>query len=44
MFLGHFAVALGAKKAAPRVSLGALLLGAQLADILRDEIQQPAGR
>lgn len=34
MFLGHFAVALGAKKAAPRTSLGTLLLGAQLADFL----------
>lgn len=34
MFLGHFAVAMGAKKAAPRVSLGALMLGAQFADLL----------
>ena len=34
MFLGHFAVALGAKKVAPDVSLGSLVLGAQLADIL----------
>jgi hypothetical protein len=34
MFLGHFAVALGAKKAAPKTSLGSLVLGAQLADIL----------
>jgi len=34
MFLGHFAVALGAKKAAPRASLGTLVLGAQLADLL----------
>ena len=34
MFLGHFAVALGAKKAAPEVSLGTLVLGAQLADML----------
>jgi len=34
MFLGHFAVALGAKKAAPRASLGALVFGAQLADLL----------
>jgi hypothetical protein len=34
LFLGHFAVALGAKKAAPDLSLGTLVLGAQLADIL----------
>ena len=34
MFLGHFAVALGAKKVAPEVSLGSLVLGAQLADML----------
>ncbi len=34
MFLGHFAVALGAKKAAPRASLGVLVFGAQLADLL----------
>jgi hypothetical protein len=34
MFLGHFAVALGAKKIAPKTSFGILLLGAQLADIL----------
>ena len=34
MFLGHFAVALGAKKAASEVSLGSLVLGAQLADLL----------
>jgi hypothetical protein len=34
MFLGHFAVALGAKKAAPKASLGALVLAAQFADLL----------
>lgn len=34
MFLGHFAVALGAKKAAPKTSLGTLVLAAQLADLL----------
>jgi hypothetical protein len=34
MFLGHFAVALGAKKAAPRTSLGTLFLAAQFADML----------
>jgi hypothetical protein len=34
MFLGHFAVALGAKKVAPKASLGTLLLGAQLADMV----------
>lgn len=34
MFLGHFAVALGAKRAAPRVSLGTLVLASQFADLL----------
>jgi hypothetical protein len=34
MFLGHFAVAMGAKRAAPRVSLGTLVLAAQLPDLL----------
>src|SRR3954447_26978834 len=34
MFLGHFAVALAAKRAAPRTSLGTLVLAAQLLDIL----------
>jgi membrane-bound metal-dependent hydrolase YbcI (DUF457 family) len=34
MFLGHFGVALGAKKAAPKVSLGVLLIVAQFADLL----------
>jgi hypothetical protein len=34
MFLGHFAVALGAKSAAPKVSLGWLVLAAQFADLL----------
>jgi hypothetical protein len=34
MFLGHFAVALAAKRAAPTTSLGALVLGAQFADLL----------
>lgn len=33
MFLGHFAVAFAAKRAAPRVSLGTLFLAAQLADL-----------
>lgn len=32
MFLGHFALALAAKKVAPRPSLGTLVLAAQLAD------------
>ncbi len=32
MFIGHFAVALGAKKAAPKVSLGTLVISAQLVD------------
>ena len=34
MFLGHFAVAFAAKKAAPAVSLGMLFLAAQLADLI----------
>jgi hypothetical protein len=34
MFLGHFGVALAAKKAAPMVSLGTLFLAAQFADLL----------
>lgn len=34
MFLGHFGVALGAKKLAPKTSLGLLVMGAQLADLL----------
>ncbi len=34
MFLGHYAVALGAKRAAPKVSLGTAVLAAQFADLL----------
>jgi len=34
MFIGHFAVALGAKKYAPSVSLGALFFACQLADLV----------
>lgn len=34
MFLGHFGVALAAKKAAPKTSLGTLVLAAQFADML----------
>ena len=34
MFIGHFAVAFGAKKYAPTVSLGILFLACQLADII----------
>ena len=34
MFIGHFAVALAAKRAAPAVSLGTLFLACQLADLL----------
>ena len=34
MFVGHFAVAFGAKKYAPGVSLGVLFLACQLADLL----------
>lgn len=34
MFLGHFALALGAKRLAPRTSLGALVAAAQLIDLV----------
>jgi hypothetical protein len=34
VFIGHFAVAFAAKRAAPRVSLGTLFLAAQLADLV----------
>jgi hypothetical protein len=34
MFLGHFGVALAAKKVAPKTSLGTLVFGAQFADLL----------
>jgi len=34
MFIGHFALGLAAKKAAPKASLGMLFLGVQFADLL----------
>ncbi|MGV8040176.1 MAG: metal-dependent hydrolase [Thermoanaerobaculaceae bacterium] len=34
MFIGHFGVAFGAKKAAPQLSLGTLILAAELVDFL----------
>ncbi len=34
MFIGHYALAFGAKKFAPQVSLGILFLACQLADII----------
>ncbi len=34
MFLGHYAVALGAKRAAPQASLGTLVMAAQFIDLL----------
>jgi len=34
MFIGHYALALGAKKVAPTVSLGTLIFAAQFADLL----------
>jgi hypothetical protein len=34
MFLGHYAVALGAKRAAPKASLGTLVMAAQFIDLL----------
>jgi hypothetical protein len=34
MFIGHFGVALGAKRIAPQISLGTLILAAQFLDLL----------
>jgi len=34
MFIGHYAVAFAAKKAAPKISLGTLFIGAQLVDLI----------
>jgi hypothetical protein len=34
MFIGHFALAFGAKKLAPKTSLGVLFMAAQLADLI----------
>src|SRR5258708_12777127 len=34
MFIGHYALALAAKRAAPRTSLGTLFVAVQLADML----------
>ena len=34
MFVGHFAVAFGAKRAVPAVSLGTLFIAGQLADLV----------
>ncbi len=34
MFIGHYALAFGAKKFAPEVSLGVLFLACQLADLI----------
>src|SRR5712691_898211 len=34
MFIGHFGLGLGAKKAAPSVSLGTLFVASQFADLL----------
>ena len=34
MFIGHFGVALAAKKVAPKTSLGTLILASQFADLL----------
>ncbi|HVR43356.1 MAG TPA: metal-dependent hydrolase [Thermoanaerobaculia bacterium] len=34
MFLGHLAIGFGAKRLAPRLSLGTLILGCQLADLI----------
>ena len=34
MFIGHYSIALGAKKAAPKISLGTLVISAQIPDLL----------
>jgi len=34
MFIGHYGVALAAKRTAPRVSLGMLIIAAQLVTLL----------
>ncbi len=34
MFIGHIGVAMGAKVAAPRISLGTLVIAAQFVDLL----------
>jgi membrane-bound metal-dependent hydrolase YbcI (DUF457 family) len=39
MFIGHFAVGLGTKKAAPEISLGMLLLAAQALDLILSILQ-----
>ena len=54
MFLGHFGLGFGAKKAMPAASLGTFFLSAQLADLLwptlvllgveRVEVQPGGGR
>ena len=52
MFIGHFGLAFGAKKAAPAVSLGALFAACQFADLLwptlvllgYERVDDPAGR
>ena len=34
MFIGHYGVALAAKRVAPRTSLGVLIIAAQLVDLV----------
>ena len=34
MFIGHYAVAMAAKKAAPKISLGTLFIASQLVDLV----------
>ncbi len=41
MVLGHYGLALGAKRLAPRVSLGWLVLAAQFADLLWPILADP---
>jgi hypothetical protein len=42
MFIGHFALGLAAKRAAPRLSLAALLAAAQLADMMWPVLLPPS--
>lgn len=44
MFLGHFAIGIAAKRAAPRASLGTLFFAAQFIDLLRKPKWQPLFR
>jgi hypothetical protein len=42
MFLGHFGLAFGARKASPAIPFGALFLACQFADLLWPTLSSPA--